>query len=287
MRASKRSRHKLVWSKTSALSDKAVLGREAARERIRGLIAFNKRKISEGKQTSARQADTFSTTGSYAIRTAMHRTLADVEERERELPVYEEREKSLTAEIEAMSNPFPAQLAERAKHQDAVAALLIKRGTKDAALGALVPKVRKILKERAALTAEVRRIAALIDFAPDEAFDAGRFSALESVLPVDILASSREWIASFLGIDEGEKKPYTVGRAGAVLPETLYDSGVYRPGEIVFLSKERAKMLPVDEEAKPLPGPVEMEIQAGNSFQPTHRKPEEADSIPVSGFPLR
>lgn len=49
----------------------------------------------------------------------------------------------------------------------------------------------------------------------------------------------------------------------------------------------RAKMLPLDEEPKPLPGPAEMETQAGNVLQPTEHKPVEADQIQVSGFPVR
>jgi hypothetical protein len=126
----------------------------------------------------------------------------------------------------------------------------------------------------------------LIDFDPAADWDAGRFVALEAALPVEVFAQSRDWVSRFLGT-EGEKKPYTVARAGALLPETLADSGVYYPGETAMLSQERAELLPHDEDLHPLPGPVEMEMQAGNILTPTEHKPEEADSFPVSGFQVR
>jgi len=70
-----------------------------------------------------------------------------------------------------------------------------------------------------------------------------------------------------------------------VLPETLADAGCYRPGECVLLSAKRAKLLPSDDAPKPVPGPVEMELAAGNTLAPAREKSEEADSFPVAGFP--
>jgi hypothetical protein len=257
---------------------------EAAQEKCRKQITFCERRISEGKKTSETQAAT-AADGSYAIQRALSHTLADVADRERELAAYRLREKSLQSQIDALAHPTAAQAAQRAKHQAALAALAVERWTKDAAVDSVMQKLRKLLEERAELTRKMAEIAALFDFAATADFDAGRFVALGDSLPIDLLAQSQSWLNDFFG-QSSDKVSCTVGGAGAVLPETLSDSGIYRPGESVFLSKARAKMLSSDEEPKPLPGPVEMEEAAGNSLGRAVKKTGD-DDFPVSGFIAR
>lgn len=282
MRASKGRPRGAVWTLRSQKSRLQQRNLEEARDKVRVQIAFCERRIAEERHISARQTETASS-GKYAIQQALSATLAGIADYERMLAAYKEREKVLTAEIEELESPSAKEAAERAKHQAALASLAIERSAKDAAIDSVLQKLRDVLAVRASLTAKMVEVAALIDFDPTADWDAGRFAALEAALPVDVFAQSRDFVSRFFGM-EGEKQPYTVGRAGALLPETLADSGVYRPGETAMLSQERAELLPPDEDSHPLLGPVEMEMLAGNSFDAAERKPEEADTLPVSGF---
>jgi hypothetical protein len=253
---------------------------EVEREKCRVQIAFAERRIGEQKAVAERQTET-ALKGNPTIRQMLNKTLADIEERKRELGAFRTREAALTAQIDALEHPSAKEAQDRAKHQAALAALAVERGAKDAAIDSVLQRLRQRLEERSALTAKMEELALLIDLSAD--LDVGRYATLEASLPVDVFAQSREWGSRFFGT-EGDKEPYTVGRGGAVLPETLNDCGVYRPGENVLLSKERAKLLPPDEASKVTPGPVEMEILAGNNFNVTEHKPEEVDNFPVSGF---
>ncbi len=284
MKARQKGAMKNIWSLRSQASWLKQLALEAAREKCRIQIAFVERKIAQGKETANRQTET-AAGGSFAIQQALKGTLADIADREREVAAYREREKSLSAQIQSLEHPTVEKAAKRAKNQGALAALAVERWTKDAAVDSALQKLLLVLQERAALTAKMLEIAVLLDFAATADFDAGRFAALLDSLPADLLAQSHAWLDRFFG-QERDKEPHTIGRAGAVLPETLADCGVYRAGDCVFLSKERAKMLASDEGPRPLPGPVEMEMAAGNSLVPAVKKSGD-DDFPVSGFIVR
>jgi hypothetical protein len=277
MKARGKQAAKSIWSPRSQRSWLKQLELEGAREKVRKLIAFSERRITEGKEKAKTQTVT-AAGGSFAIQQALSSTLSDIANRERELSAYREREQSLTAEIDALT-PGAAQAAQRAKHQAALAALALKRYTQDAAVDSILQEPWKALQQRAALTSKMLEVAPMVDFAATTDFDLERFTALERALPTELLAQSHAWLEHFLG-QEGEKEPYTIGSKGAVLPETLADSGVYRPGDCVYLSAERAKMLPCDDAPKALPTPEEMEASARPAIS-------QDDSFPVSGFLVR
>jgi hypothetical protein len=274
MRASKKLRTP-IWSPRSQKSWLKQRELEAGLDRCRNKIAFCERRISEGKKTGEAQAATVVGGVSYAVQQLLTHTLSDVAERERELAVYRLHEASLQAEINVLAHPTFAKAAQRAKRQGALAALAVDRWEKDAVVDSALQKLRQALQERDALTTRMLEVAALLDFASDADFDAARFASLERSLPAEVLAQSHEWLNNFLG-QASETELHTIGSAGAVLPETLADAGVYRPGDSVRLSEERARMLPSEEAARPVPTPAEMEASVSPAGQ--------ADSFPVSGF---
>ena len=255
---------------------------EAAQEKCRNQIAFAEKRIAQEKETAERQTATVADGNNFNIRQALNKTLADIEEREREVAAFRKREKALQEEINALALS-PAQAVQRAKQQGELAALVMERFTKDAAIDAALQKFRTALQERAALTAQMIELAGRLEFAATADFDAGRFAALLDLLPADLASQSLDWVNWFFG-QKCEKESFTIGAKVVVLPETLASAGVFRPGECAFLTKEDAAKLPSNEEPKPLPGPVEMETLAGNVLTPIEHKPEEADTFPVSGF---
>ena len=280
-----RKRAESIWSPRSQKSMLRQLELEAAQEKCRNQIAFAEKRIAQQREVADRQTATVAEGNNFTIRQVLNQTLADIEEREREIAAFRKREKSLQCEIEGLALS-PTEAAQRAKLQSAIAAEIIERFRKDAAIDALLQKLRKALQERAALTTEIVQAALMLDFPASADFDAARFAALLDSLPAELASHSREWVNWFLG-QEGKREPHTIGSKAAVLAETLACANVFRPGECVFLTEEEAAKLPSDEAPKPLPGPVEMETQAGNILTPTEHKPEEADTFPVSGFPVR
>jgi hypothetical protein len=278
----RRKQAESIWSPRSQKSMLRQLELEAAQEKCRNRIAFGQKRIAQEEEAAKRQTATVADGNNFNIRQALNKTLADIEEREREVAAFRKREKSLQAEIEGLA-PSPAQAAQRAKLQSTVAAEVIERFAKDSTIDALLQKLRNALQDRASLTTKIVQTALMLDFSPTADFDAARFAALLDLLPAELATQSHDWVNWFLG--QGSKKePRTIGSKGAVLTETLACAGVWRAGEYAFLTKEEITKLPSDEQPKQLPGPAEMETQAGNVLAPTEHKPEEADTFPVSGF---
>ena len=278
-----RRRAESIWSPRSQKSRLRQLELEALQEKCRNQIAFAEKRIAQQKEVAERQTATVADGNNFNVHQALNQTLANIEEREWEVAAFRKREKSLQAEIEGLALS-PAQAAQRAELQAAIAADVIQRFAKDGAIDALLQKLRKALEERAALTTKITQAALMLDFSPTADFDAARFAALLDSLPAKLEPQSVAWANWFLG-QEGKKEPYTIGSKSAVLAETLACARVFRPGECVFLTQEEIAKLPSDETPKPLPGPIEMEALAGNNLDSGERKPDkEADTFPVSGF---
>jgi len=278
----RRKQAESLWSPRSQASMLRQLELEAAQERCRNQVAFAEKRIAQEKETAERQTATVADGNNFNIRQALNKTLANIVEREREVAAFRKRDKSLQAEIEGLALS-PARAAQRAKLQSAIAAEVIQRFAKDAAIDALLQKLRKALQERTELTTKIVQTALMLDFSPTADFDEALFAALLDSLPAELTTQSRDWVNWFLG-QAGKKQHCTIGKKSAVLAETLACANVFHPGECVFLTQEEAAKLPSDEAVKPLPGPVEMETQAGNILTPTEHQPEEADTFPVSGF---
>ena len=170
----------------------------------------------------------------------------------------------MQAEINALALS-PAQAAQRAKQQGELAALVMERFTKDAAIDAALQKFRKALQERAALTAQMVELAGRLEFAATADFDAGRFAALLDSLPAELSRKSHAWVNWFLRADGYEKEFRTLSAVRAVvLAETLACPGVFRRGECVFLI-ERGCQAAFGRSAKP----VARSRRDGNACQET------------------
>lgn len=252
--------------------------REGDLEQCRNKIAWCQRKIAEGEQTSAVQAATIAGGGGYPVQRLLTHTLAEVEDCKRELLTYRELEKKLLAEIHALEHPPAAKVKERGMLQEALAVLLDSRSHVDAQIEAVAKKLRKLLPVRDSLNANIQETAKRLDFSPGTDLDLTRFLNLANSLPAESPASF-DWLMNFLG-RVSEKEPYIVGSAGAVLPETLADAGVYRPGETALLSKERAALLPSAESPARVPSPQEME----ESVRQPEGIPVLGDNCEVVGF---
>jgi hypothetical protein len=279
-----------MHAKGSSESQKLKLRRSelmAAQKKCRDQIAFIEKRIAAAQQTVEQQTGTVADGGSFAIRQALNRNLAEIEERQRELAAFRKRKKTLQAEIDCLALT-PAQAARRAKDQAALASVLTERHGKDLAVNGLLERVRKVLEDRAQLSVRVLELAARLDFAASADFDTGRFEALSASLPQNLISQSREWLNWFFGQEKG-RVPYTVGSTTVVLPETLASANVFRPGETAYLTPAQIAAIPADQAAKRLPTPEEMEatVKPRSEALPGAQTPETADSIAVSGFPLR
>ena len=114
-------------------------------------------------------------------------------------------------------------------------------------------------------------IATLLEYDVSTDLDAGRFRVMTNALPADLLGKSATWLNWFFQ-QEKNTDPYAVGSKGAILPESLAHSGVYRAGEVAMLTREQAANLPMDEGPRELPTPQEMEESVMTS-KPSMEKP--------------
>jgi hypothetical protein len=282
MRPSKKEPYEPIWPAVGQKTKLKGLHLAAELEKCRGRIGYVQKRIADEREKGERQTER-AVTGTFADQRALVRTLAEVAERDRELAAYQNREKALLAEIWALEHPSAKQRQERAKLQARCASEAMEQWHKDAAIDKILEQLLKALQERAGINARLIETALALGMAATVDLDGARFAALLDSLPADSLAGSRKWLDEFFD-QAGAKEAHTIPAGGAVLPETLGDAGVYAAGDCVMLSKERPKLLPPAEPAKPLPGPVEMEAEAGNNMNLEREKPKEDDSFPVSGF---
>jgi len=282
VRARRKAESRSIWSPRSQKSVLRELALETALQKCRDQITFCERRITEQKDVAKQQTQTVTEGASFAIRQALSHTLEDIESRERELAAFREREKTLQAEISALT-PSAHDADLRALDQASLATLVIERFSKDAAIDRLLQKVRRLLQERADMTGEMAKLATRLEFAESADFDGRRFAALLDSIPAELAGQSHDWVEEFLGQSSG-KEPCVIGKSVAVLPETLASAGVFRPGETVYMTKAQIAQLPTDEGMKSLPGPEEMEAVAGNRLASLPQPTPQEDSIEVSGF---
>ncbi len=268
-----------IWSPRSQKSMLHQLELEAKLGKCREQIAFSEKKIAQEKETAASQTAVTTDGGSHNVRLAMNRTLAGIEERKRELAAFREREKSLQAQIRALALSS-AEAANRASLQGELAALVMKRFGIDAAIDAVVEKLRAAAQQRAELSAEIVRLAGRLEFAATADFDEARFAAILNSLPEDVAARSHDWVNWFFG-QESARELHTVGAMRLIIAETLASAGVFRLGETAMLTRPQIANLPPDESAKRIPTPQEME----EAVAPV--KPAPMGDLEVQGFPTR
>ena len=166
-------------------------------------------------------------------------TLNALEEKRRELRIYEEHKTSIQSAIEKSKVPDE----ERAKKQPVLAELASKRLEKDCQMDCALKELRRLLEERAEFTAQMLQVAREIDLTlSEDMFDETRFERFFSLLPIDLAVVSEHWLARFFG-DPEDREKYIVQDEIIVLPETLANAGAYRCGDSIKLTKEQAKEL--------------------------------------------
>ena len=92
----------------------------------------------------------------------------------------------------------PAQAVQRAKQQGELAAEVIERFTKDAAIERRCKSCGKPTGAGGA-NCQIVRLAMMLDFAATSDFDAARFAALLDLLPADLASQSHDWVNWFFG----------------------------------------------------------------------------------------
>lgn len=156
-----------------------------------------------------------------------------------QLELYEVQHTFLKVEIDNLALS-PAQAKHRAEQQEQLAGLAAERLEKDRQTDTAMQEFRRLLQERAQLTARMAECAADIDLPAD--LDAERFNNLRASLPEELAATSGQWIDWFLGRQK-ETKSYVVRDALLAIPETLASDGVHHCGDPVELTDEQAQEL--------------------------------------------
>jgi len=228
-----------------SLRSQRNLGREAELRgdlaKCEARIGYSERKIAELEADKARQLKA-SLRGGGGGGQWLGRTLEELEGKNREAVAYREQRDHIQTEIANLA-PGPAQAAERAQRQNHLAQLATDRLKKDELAEGALKGLRRLLEERAELTAKMLKAAEAIDLTiGEDRLDSRRFEELLVSLPEDLLAGSNRWHVWFIGKQQG-LKPYVVVVEKLTLPESLARANFYRFGEKVELTDEEARNL--------------------------------------------
>ena len=206
-------------------------------------IGSLERKIREGEESKARQLKCV-VEGRTRNAHVLPLRLRALEDFNLEVAAFREQRTQIQSEIAALA-PTPASAAERAERQRHLARIAAERLEKDRLAEGALKGLRRLLEERAQLTAKMAEAAQAADFtASDDNLDARRFEELLASLPGGLAAESECWLAWFTGKEEG-LKPYAVvvDQAGSLEPESLASAGFYIFGEMVRLTDQEASKL--------------------------------------------
>lgn len=206
-------------------------------------ITYLERTIRELEQAKARQLE-FSVTGRNTNGHVLPLMLRDLEGKNLEVAAFREQRTQIQSEIAALA-PTPASAAERAERQRHLARLAAERLEKDRLAEGALKGLRRLLDERAQLTAKIVEASRSADLTiSDDNLDARRFEELLASLPEGLAAESERWFGWFTGQEEG-LKPYVVvvDQIERLEPESLVRAGFYGFGETVQLTDREASEL--------------------------------------------
>jgi len=160
----------------------------------------------------------------------------------------------LAAEIKAL-DLTPEQAKKRALQQDQLSSLAAERLAKDREVESAADALRRILQERAQLTAKIASCADALEITLGaDGLDTVRAEQLVSALPEQFAAESERWAAALHGTREG-LQTYVVRAQVLVIPETLAHHGVYHRGEKIDLPEREARELLGERPAATLEAP--------------------------------
>jgi hypothetical protein len=178
----------------SLRSQRTVLEEDRLRgnlEKIDGLMRFTEKKIGELEKDKAHTLRGIPDEN--VNQTFLSFTLHALEDNRRKLAAYKE-ERASAEKIIAEVAPTPAQATERAERQNYLANLTGERMQKDRLIEGALNAFRRLLKERAELTAKMTKAAEAADFTVgDDGLDGRRFDELVLSLPEGLVARSERW----------------------------------------------------------------------------------------------
>lgn len=156
------------------------------------------------------------------------------------------------------------QAAERSRNQEALAELVEQRLVLHAEIETAVGQLRDKLSADSALAGRMAELAQAVELEAD--LDAGRWDGLLAALPENITQESRLWLDGFLG--RGESLIRCFAHTRLVVGETLSSSGVFAPGDELFLTQQ--EFLELHRTDRPLPLPANMLASDEVARRPLH-----------------
>jgi len=173
-------------------------------EKCKSLIAYHGKELQRKEEIASFQVK-FAVGGQHIADYFLPQSLQGLEGGKVQLAAYEKYKTDLEAKIDALAHPTAAQLAERAKWQSVLEKVANERLEKDRRADRVLQELRRLLGERAELSAKMAEVATSADFTfSDDCLDELRFKTLSSVLPAELAATS-EVRAADLFAEEREK----------------------------------------------------------------------------------
>jgi len=192
------------WSTISARSRRELAQLEGDLERCKGLIFWHEKEVKRCEEISAFQVQ-LAVRGEGVTDYYMPQSLATLGNMRDQLAAYKAHSDALQAKLYALQHPNPEQLAETSEAQTLLANLSEERLQKDRLADRALQDLRRLLAERAQLTAAMRDAASAADFTfSDDCLDELRFKTLSNLLPAELAATS-EIRAAALFEEEREK----------------------------------------------------------------------------------
>jgi hypothetical protein len=217
-------------------------------------IGLWERNLATAEEGKKRQASQIAAGYGYA-HAVLETYVQDAVKAEQMIATFKTQAGNLQGQLDALKLT-PEKVAKRAKAQRILATQIERRLDKDRELDSALASVRKILEERAALTAEMYEGAAALEFDSSLDLDEGRFRALLHSLPQGMAGDSAKWVIWFLG-REGDRRPCIIQFGQATLPETLACNNAFASGDTPNLTKaEEAKIEEIQRAMMPPRPPV-------------------------------
>jgi hypothetical protein len=125
-----------------------------------------------------------------------------------------------------------------------LAKLALLRFEEDRQIDGARAELRRLLEERAKLSAEMRAAAAAIDFTLHyDSLDQHRFEQLLASLAGEMAPASERWRAWFFGESQEKTEKYIVRARVLCLAETLASPRIYERGQVIALTEEEGSAL--------------------------------------------
>jgi hypothetical protein len=227
-----------TWSAVSAKRARAQMYAEDdlsnLRSRIRRMEA-QKEELEAAKAAKLQQA----VQGThYTLEPNLDQCLRDLEDLNRRLGAFKEKEREMAADAEALQKRTAQEAPERAEQQNLLARLARERAQEDSKIDAALEEVRRLIRERGEATDAMRDVAELLAMEMPGGLDESRFESLLGDLPAEMAAESERWLKWFLGEQGEEGELYVVTGRSISLHENLADNGLRLTGQRVRLSPE-------------------------------------------------